>query len=261
MKLLAIYFSGTGNTQYAVRQFCSHFESAIICSIEDVIEIENYNNADTILIAYPIYGSDMPYVIKDFLKANAELFRDKNIITLATQLLFSGDGGVLATRLLKRQKIKFNHIASIHINMPSNISDLTVFKIKNGSENDKKIAKANKRIGKCVNIISNGKRVRYGRRFFISRCLGLFTQRLTFRFVEKRLRKKLKIDSAKCIPCVKCIKCCPASNIVLQVNNDTPNSLNKCTLCYRCINLCPQKAISLMIKRKPKKQYKGVSFD
>ena len=258
-KILAIYFSGTGNTEYAVRRFCSFFDEAIIFSIEDEIDGQVFHYADTILIAYPIYGSDMPRTVKDFLKENSSYFEGKNIITLVTQLAFSGDGGALDTRLLKSQKIKFRHLSSIHINMPNNISDMRILKVKNGDENKKKIDRANKKIDKCAVKIISGKKVKNGRLIFINRFAGLFGQRLVFGFVERRMAKRLKIDLQKCNACGLCVKICPADNIAYDDN--VPKANKQCCLCYRCINRCPQKAISLFSKRKPKKQYNGISFD
>ena len=134
-KLLALYFSGTGNTAYAVARFCSRLsEAGVECKI---VNIENFSqeekkfentknfsreekfDADTILFAYPIYGSALPRIVKNFLAQNSELFAKKNLITLATQYKFSGDGGALAAR-----KIKCAHIAAIHVNMPNNVTDI-----------------------------------------------------------------------------------------------------------------------------------------
>jgi len=260
MRLLALYFSGTGNTEYAVSRFCSHFKEVAVFSIEDEDAGSQYpKDFDAVLIAYPIYGSDMPRLIKEFLKAHKTFFESKNIITLVTQLAFSGDGGALAVRYLKRQKVKSRHLASIHLNMPNNVSDMFFLKVKNGDENKSRITKANKKIDKCTASIIAGKKVRNGRLFFFSRFAGLFGQRMIFRFVEGRMAKRLKIDLQKCNLCGLCVKICPADNITYDAA--VPKAHKKCALCYRCINQCAQKAISLFSKRKPKKQFKGMSFD
>ena len=262
-KLLAIYFSGTGNTAYAVKRLCARLtEAGLECvtrSIEDEISGGDMAAADTVLIGYPIYGSDMPRMLKEFLSARAAEFEGKDIITLATQLKGSGDGGALAMRLLKRVGIK--RAASIHINLPSNISDFPlisrfwIFKIKNGEQLARKAARANRKIDKCAAGILSGRRVKHGRRFF-SRPLGLF-QRIPYRlFIEKRYARKLKIDGQLCNKCGLCAECCPADNISGGI---VPQ--NNCNLCYRCINMCHAKAISLVTKRKPKVQYKGIQSD
>lgn len=95
--LLALYFSGTGNTEYAVNKMCEHFLiGGVHCKALSIENIENldgeFDEADTILIAHPIYGSCMPAIMKEFLIANSRYFHNKNVITLVTQESFSGDG-------------------------------------------------------------------------------------------------------------------------------------------------------------------------
>lgn len=258
-KLLAVYFSGTGNTAYTVNRFCSHISAAgveyKIINIEKFDMTDAYSfNADTVLVAYPIYGSDMPRIVRDFILIAAEIFQGKDLITLVTQHSFSGDGGVLAARLIKNKRA---HTASIHINLPSNISDATnIIKLTNGNINAKKISKANDKIERAVTDILSGKKIKDGKSFF-SWASGFFGQRLMFRyFLEKRLRKNLKIDSGACSLCGKCAASCPMKNI--NVTDESISANGNCTLCYRCINLCPAKAISLISKKKPTEQYKGI---
>jgi flavodoxin/NAD-dependent dihydropyrimidine dehydrogenase PreA subunit len=243
-KLLALYFSGTGNTAYAVGQFCARLSAAgVECKI---VSIENYSkdekfDADTILVGYPIYGSSLPRILKEFLAANPEPFSGKNLITLATQYIFSGDGGALAAR-----KIKCKHIASIHVNMPNNVTDIFAFLGGNSREEiDSIVGKADAKIKKCADDILNGKPINDGIGFF-SWAAGFFLQRSYYFLIEKYLRTRIKISDALCNRCGECEKNCPMKD------------MKNCTQCYRCINSCPQKAIRLMSKNKPKIQYGGL---
>jgi len=258
-KLLVFYFSGTGNTAYVVNNFCSKLiDKNIECKI---INIEEYNvdmiNAfefDTCLVAHPIYGSNMPRIMKEFISNNIELFENKDLITLVTQHSFSGDGGSLAARLIKNKK---KHIASIHINMPSNISDSTTFiKVKNGTTNNKTILNADNKIDRCIKDIFSGKKINNGKSIF-ARISGFLGQRIYLNYIfGKRLQKGLKIDKDKCFLCSKCVNSCPMKNIIIKDKIIATN--DNCTLCYRCINNCPKKAISLISKRKPIVQYEGI---
>lgn len=260
-KLLALYFSGTGNTKYAVEKFSNHMNSGgIDCqclSIETGQDIkEEIMSADTVLIGYPIYGSDMPNIMKDFLSKNAMLFSGKQIITLITQFLGSGDGAAQAVKFLRKHGCKTKCISTIHINMPSNISDVSIPKIKNGIQNTKKIRKADKKIEQCAERILKDKAIKNGRQFY-SWFIGFFCQRMWYRiFLERKLKSSLKITNSLCINCGKCIECCPAKNLELIDGTVTPKG--KCTTCYRCINLCPKKAICLFSRKTPKEQYKNI---
>ena len=256
-KLLAVYFSGTGNTAYATEKFCSRLSAAgIDCKI---FSIEDFDmaaardfNADTLLVAYPIYTSDVPRIMRKFISRNPEIFKGRDLVTLVTQHSFSGDGGALAARLVNNKKA---HTASIHIKLPSNISDWTaVIKIKN--DDMALIKKADARIEKCAADVLSGKPVKDGLGFF-SWFAGFFVQRWWFRiFAEKRLRKGLKIDARLCSRCGKCAERCPMRNINISDGNIAAS--DNCTFCYRCINFCPRKAISLISRKKPTEQYKGI---
>ena len=251
--VLAIYFSGTGNTKYVLEKMRNKLkkESFELFSIEESFDFVNMAaKADTIIVGYPIYGSMLPKIMQEFLNRYKAAFEGKNIISVATQYLFSGDGGALLFRELKG--VNFNKKASIHINMPSNLGVKGLIKIKNGKENNKKLLKANNKIFKVCNKLNNGIAIRNGKGF-ISWFLGFFTQRLWFSMFKSKMTKRIKVDS-DCNGCGICNKLCPCNNFEIVENKAQP--LGKCTLCYRCINACPKQAIRLL--GKVKKQYKGV---
>jgi flavodoxin len=162
MKLFAVYFSGTGNTKYAVERFLTHFPGSEAHSIEEPIDfLSAARSFDMILVAHPIYGSEMPLLMRDFLRGNQALFENKDLVTLVTQYLFSGDGCSLAFRLVRKQ-IR-THLASLHVNMPVNLNVPPFFTVKNGAENGKKLSKANQTIDRCAEAVDNASRVKKGR--------------------------------------------------------------------------------------------------
>jgi flavodoxin len=115
MKNLYLYFSGTGNTKYVVQRFIDLYEENddyIMQSIEHKnIEYENLiSNADTIILSYPIYDSMLPFIMSEFLEKYKQSFSNKDVITLCTQLLFSGDGGGLPYYILKEVGINVARI-------------------------------------------------------------------------------------------------------------------------------------------------------
>lgn len=255
MKNLYIYFSGTGNTKYVLESFAKKFEETDaynIFSIEHkgVNFTELIKKARTITIGYPIYCSMMPFMMRDFLKEHIEDFEHKAIITIATQMLFSGDGGTLAKRTLKKAHVDLLH--SIHVNMPSNLTDVSLLKNLQVEETNSIVKKADKKIDDSIKKIRTGKYMRDGRKIY-SWFLGFFTQRLWGKLFLQSFREKIKINQDTCITCKKCINVCPMNNLYLEDN--IIKQRGNCTWCYRCINSCPEKSISLFTKKTPKVQY------
>ncbi len=254
MEKLYLYFSGVGNTKYVVKKFSSLYsqDDFKMVSIEnkDAIFENEIINAKTIIIAYPIYDSFMPFIMSDFLQKYNEYFPNKNIIVIVTQMLFSGDGAALAYRMLKNQNV--NLLASLHINMPNNITDVHFLPNKTVEESIKKVAKADKKISNLVQKIILGRKVKMGRRFY-SRSLGFFVQRIYSKSYYFNSRKKVSINDDKCIKCMKCINTCPVENLVLKDNKIVGKNI--CTVCYRCVNICPTQAIHILSKKYPLKQY------
>ena len=254
MTIFAVYFSGTGNTKYAVEQLLLSFENSVMHSIEEPLDfITAAQPYDTILVAHPIYASDMPALMRDFLKRNRAMFSGKNLMTLVTQFLFSGDGGRLAYRLVRREI--HQHIASMHINMPTNLDLKPLMPVKNGPDIADKIGRADRKLSLCVQRLHQGKPIKNGAGPL--RCLGGFlSQRLWFRaFIFKRYRKRVRINPDQCTLCGQCVEHCPVGNLVMDGQRVTPQ--NKCILCYRCVNLCPVQAIAIMSKNDGKTQYQG----
>ena len=57
---------------------------------------------DDVILAYPVYFSDLPQIVREFICENSANFRGKNVFIIATMEIFSGDGAGCAARILKR---------------------------------------------------------------------------------------------------------------------------------------------------------------
>jgi len=236
------------------KKFIEEFnqKDAILQSIEhkDFDYTKAIIEADEITIAYPIYGSLMPTNMLEFLQEHKSLFFEKRVHIIITQMSFSGDGAALAYRVLKPAKIKL--LQSIHINMPSNITDLKIFKTASIKDSVDIFEKADQNIKEIVENIKKGKTYTMGHKWY-SRFIGYFAQRLYFKIIHKWLEKRVNIDGESCILCNKCVIICPVDN--LKFNNDRIDTLNHCNLCYRCVNSCPTKAITIITKKQPTVQF------
>ena len=76
--MVGIYFSGTGNSRYAVEFFCNEYdETAKSFSIEDNNIVEAVRNEEMFVFAYPVQYSTVPKILRDFIIKNKELWKNK----------------------------------------------------------------------------------------------------------------------------------------------------------------------------------------
>ena len=65
--MIGIYFSGTGNSKYAVEIFCREYDKETsVFSIEDSDAVDAISKADMLVIGYPVQYSTVPKILRDF---------------------------------------------------------------------------------------------------------------------------------------------------------------------------------------------------
>lgn len=247
--MIGIYFSGTGNSKHCIETFLQAYSKAFKVSpiqsfsIEEKEIIHHIKSHDELVLCYPIYYSNLPKILYDFIVNHSDLWKGKKIFIIATMALFSGDGAGLSARLLKQYGAHI--IGGLHLKMPDCIGDVKVLK-RSLSTNKKLVANAELKLKQAALACEQGNPPQQGLNFAYH-LAGLFGQRLYFYNKTKHYTDKLKINTTKCIGCGTCVKLCPMQNITLQ--NKLAISHNECTMCYRCVNHCPRQAITLIGKQ------------
>lgn len=240
--MIGIYLSGTGNTKHCMEMLTSLVDESAECiPLEDKSIAEKIKNSDIIYLGYPTQFSNMPYMVRDFIKSNRALWQGKKVFCVSTMGAFSGDGAGCSARLLKKYGAVI--LGGMHIHMPDSVCDSKLLK-KSPEENRIIVRLADNKIRMVADSIRIGKYPKEGITFPAHLC-GLFGQRLWFYGKTTGYSNKLKISDA-CIGCGKCTDICPMHNIALKENQAVPGK--QCTMCYRCISICPQKAITLLGK-------------
>ncbi len=239
--MIGIYFSGTGNTKYCIQKFLSVYDStANTVALEDAAASNEIARHQDIILAYPIYYSNLPKIVREFITENSGIWQGKRIFIIATMGLFSGDGAGLSARLFKKYGARIS--GGLHIKMPDCICDVKALK-RTYAQNKQIIELANEKLTSAAQKLKEGKPPQEGLGFFYH-LAGLFGQRLYFFNKTKQYSDKLKIDANACVGCGKCAAVCPMNNLMLRRNKAAAG--NRCTMCYRCINQCEQKAITLL---------------
>ncbi len=78
--IVGLYFSGTGNTRHCVERFVSEMDNSAKCfSIEDNAVPDELAHCQTVIFGFPIYYSNIPKIVKDFIEKHAEAFKNKKI--------------------------------------------------------------------------------------------------------------------------------------------------------------------------------------
>ena len=240
--MLGVYFSGNGNTRFCIEKFCHYNDGSKPLSIEDSRTVEAISKTEEIVLAYPIYYSNIPKIAADFIHTNKSCFANKKVFVIATMGLFSGDGAGCGARLLKKHGASI--IGGLHLKMPDCIGDVKALK-RPLAQNQQLIINADQKIKRSVAMLKKGEPTKEGLGF-LYHAAGLLGQRLWFYRKTMHYTDKINIAENKCDGCCRCVALCPMKNLTIA----TPkiSASNKCTMCYRCINTCPNKALTLLGK-------------
>lgn len=238
---MIFYFTGTGNSLYIAREL-----DVDIRSIPQVINWTPMDfTADRIGIVCPIYGHEMPTMVKDFLAKVA--FHTDYLFLILTYGEMHGGAAEIADRYLCSVGKRADYINSIQMVdnfLPSFDMDeqrakdkkipeqLSVIK-QDLAEKKKAIQKANLR-DKAVH------------RMYI----GFTKNQPETMWASYRV-------TDDCIGCGLCTKVCPAGCIKL-VDQRAVHSLEGCQACMACVHVCPRKAIKMTMKEpNPNARYRN----
>lgn len=242
--IIGIYFSGTGNTKYCVERFITEYRNGNhFYSIESPEALKQIENNDEIVIGYPVQYSNIPKILRDYITAHQNVWKEKKIFIIATMGLFSGDGAGMLARLLSSYGAVIT--GGLHLKMPDCIADVKALK-RSYAKNKELVMKADEKIRKTVLRMRQGKPPQEGLGIAYH-FAGLFGQRLYFFRKTMKYTDKLKINARKCTACGLCVKLCPMGNISME--DGIAVSGDRCTMCYRCISKCPGQAITLLGKQ------------
>lgn len=235
MRILLLYFSGTGNTQYIATKLKEELEKHNhLVSIKSIEHGDVEEDADLIGIGYPIYAFNAPLILEKYLKKQ-NIMCSKYFIfkTSGEPLRINNSSSKIIKRIMKKKKSAFQ--GEYHLIMPYNIlfrfEDEFVQKIMYYNDLYIKYIAMNINSNKYDSIKSN---------VFIS--MFAFILRLQ-RLGALVNSKRYKIDEKKCINCQKCLKECPVSNITLKDNKYVFGK--ECQMCMRCSFNCPTNAIKI----------------
>jgi ferredoxin/flavodoxin len=248
-RLMIHYFTGTGNTEHAVRLIGDKMKSDGYLVEYTKIEkgtIPPDGNYDLQVIAFPVYALSAPVMVKRY-ALNFRTSIEKNqvsILAIPGALVFGnkiiqGDNGSALETIEKIMKKKnYNVFLTDEISFPQNwtqfINPLTPGQSKIVFDSsDTKLAGY---VDNLKNKQQNLYRAKKGTAVIaaiISKLFGL----------GRRFLGKLYIADNKCNACGICARSCPAKTIRMIAR--IPVWKLNCEGCNKCINICPKASIQL----------------
>lgn len=233
---MVFYFTGTGNSLYVAKQL----EHSPL-SIPQIIKQQNLDFTDErIGIVAPIYGHEMPDMVKEFLKQSQ--FHTNYFYLVLTYGNRHGGAAELAQKYCSECRIQANYINVIEMVdnwLPSFDMDE---QRKINKHIDDKLAQITEDIKQRKEYIAEVTSVdRAAHQQFLSRMSALPTD----------IWQHMIQITDKCVGCGICEKVCPSASIRIT-NGKASFTPGRCQTCLACVHACPKKAIGLSIPEKNK---------
>ena len=255
MKLLILYFSGTGNTDYIARyiekklQNNSQFIDVSLLTIENCSpdELKEY---DIICFGFPVFELNSPEIVRTFL-ANLSPIQNKGVFIFCTMGLW--DGNAIRKIYKPFQKNGYCFLGSMRILMPGTDGLLMLRKnsrfIKIALEKDyKNLPKVDKFTARIIDItkkLSSGEKLEdlsIKPTFKIASIIIGPPLHLLYLILVNFMKKKF-YATEDCTFCELCVKNCPVQNISI-IDKEIVFG-DQCIMCLRCIHQCPAEAIQI----------------
>ncbi len=262
MKIIIIYFSGTGNTKLVSKTLSEHLillgNDVSISSIEK-FDFKRSGDYDCIGFGFPVYAWQAPKFYRELLEKKMPSLTDKAAFVFNTRAISSYMSNYYVAEILRKK----GFIVFDCDNFTTPPNDWMIFFKKDNFMVKTKVLFANdvfENIKTFANRISDQLNHDYPikhlhfkldiRAYIASKCFN-YPGMLLFNMVCK----KWSVLKDKCTRCRICVDNCPSHNITIDKNSSYPIFSNNCVYCFRCINKCPEEAIQLTRFSKDKYRY------
>lgn len=244
---MIFYFTGTGNSLYVAKELDNQ-----PISIPQILHNDDLTfTADNIGIVCPIYGHEMPAMVKQFIRRAT--FQTDYLYVVLTYGKLHGGAAEIADKLLRDAGKKADYITTVL--MVDNF--LPAFDMNKQVQLDKQVDKQIAAVRSAIHQRQRG----------IQK--AAFKDRMTHKMYLKMVKDQPETVwaayqvSDECIACGICAKVCPGGCIKIE-NGKAMHHLENCQACMACVHACPKRAIQFTIKEmNPQVRYRNehISLD
>lgn len=234
---MVLYFTGTGNSLYVAK----HLDDERLSIPQLIHEKKKEYAADRIGIVCPIYGHEMPKLVKQFIKQVT--FHTEYLYLILTYGKLHGGAAELADQYLKTCGIEAHYINTIM--MVDNY--LPVFDMNEQLAIDPE-KKVNEHIEEIKRDIESKKHWKQK---------AALTDRICHQmYLKMRNENPIDVKSGifrvrdHCIGCGICMRVCPTGSIQVENQHANYKDTSRCQMCLACVQHCPENAIRLTIPEK-----------
>ncbi len=249
MKCSTFYFSGTGNTRWAASEFTKIIQEKGHQAELFAIDIGNHltdeqirtivNDADCVGLANPIYGADIPPIMRTFISRLigliGELTTAKRAYVINTCGYVNAFGANETKKLLVESRLELT--AYVNIRLCNNV---TGSKPLDRAMLAKRMVRGSQELNCLADcLIADHKRIKgHGPQLLIGAMIRKKVPEAIAKFYQT-----LGVNRSTCTRCMVCVNNCPTGSIRLK--KDKFIFAVGCTACMRCYNCCPTGAVTI----------------
>lgn len=244
---MILYFSGTGNSEYAAKRIGNQTGDEVMDLFEKIRshDYSTLHSERPWVVVVPTYAWRIPRIVQQWLE-HTGLTGDKRIYFVMTCGGNIGNAGKYLKPLCERKNLTY--LGCAPVTMPENY--IAMFSTPSKEEALETIRKSEHVIDQAAGLIKNNTP-------FPERSMtlqdhvnsGIVNDLFYPLFVHA---KKFYATEA-CISCGKCVALCPLCNI--RLDQGKPVWGKNCTHCMACICRCPAKAIEYGAHSKGQERY------